>query len=240
MKYSSYNRESRSEARGKRRRTNLILNLLIGFVILLIIVVSSIIFLGGNDDNTSDKSVNKQTENKQDEDTEDIADNNKDKEDHQSKSKDETETNGEQTNNNETEQTDKEDKNKPSEQKVTPADKKDEVVTAGGENENVKNTIENPSWEPIGTVQTGEHTSVFDQDSVDWTEMIQAITYATGIDESNMTIWFLGNNGHNRAVGTISSKNQQEKYRVYIDWVDGKGWKPTKVEELVEIDKKTE
>ncbi|EAR63631.1 hypothetical protein B14911_06818, partial [Bacillus sp. NRRL B-14911] len=88
----------------------------------------------------------------------------------------------------------------------------------------------NPSWQPVGTSQTGEHTAVYE--GVDWNEMVQAITYATGIPESNMTIWFLGNNGPNQSVGTVSTKDQQEKYRVYIEWVDGQGWKPVKMEEL--------
>jgi hypothetical protein len=70
---------------------------------------------------------------------------------------------------------------------------------------------------------------------VDWQEMLQAISYATGVDQSNMTVWFLGNNGPNKSVGTISTKDQSEKYRVYIDWVDGQGWKPVKVEVLNEI-----
>lgn len=211
--------------------------MLIALVLLLIIIVSSIIFLGGNDDKTVDKKQDNQIENEQDSalsemedsDDESVVEDNKDKE--TSSSLEEEEGKEEQA----------EDSNeKSTAQNITPANKDDEVVTSGGENENVKRTIENPSWQPIGTSQVGEHTSVFDPESVDWTEMIQAITYATGVEESNMTIWFIGNNGHNRAVGTISSKDQQEKYRVFIDWVDGQGWKPTKVEELFEIDKKPE
>jgi len=241
---NSYNRESRSEMRGKRRRTNLILNMLIGLVLLLIIVVSSIIFLGGNDDTASDKKNNEQTENKQD--TKDsTSDSDKEKEENkENKSEDDVDKDtgsvDETDQKDENKQDEKSDENETTELNITPADEKEAVVTTGGENDNVKKTIENPSWKPIGTSQTGEHTSVFDKESVDWSEMIQAITYATGVEESNMTIWFLGNNGHNRAVGTISSKDTKEKYRVYIDWADGQGWKPTKVEELNEIENKQE
>ena len=237
MNYGSYNRESRSETRGKRRKTNLVLNMLIGLVVLLIIIVSSIIFLGGNDD-AADKKLDNQIENEQgssvsddvDKEEENIVEDEDDKESGSTKEEEQVQEG----------QSDSSDGKKPLAQNITPADKEDEVVTSGGENENVKSTIENPSWQPVGTTQEGEQTSVFNPDSVDWAEMIQAITYATGVEESNMTLWFLGNNGHNRAVGTISSKDQQGKYRVYIDWVDGKGWKPTKVEELFEIDKKPE
>ncbi len=238
LKYDSYNRKSRSDMRGKRRRTNLILNILIGVVLLLIIIVSSIIFFGGNDDNASDKKQDNQIESKQESAAGDDVD--RDEDDNIVEEEDkETAATTEEEQENEN-QSDESDENNSLTQNPTPADKEDEIVTSGGENENVKRTIENPSWQPIGTSQVGEHTSVFDPDSVDWAEMIQAITYATGVEENNMNIWFIGNNGHNRAIGTISSKDKQEKYRVFIDWVDGQGWKPTKVEELFEIEKKPE
>jgi Domain of unknown function (DUF1510) len=48
-----------------------------------------------------------------------------------------------------------------------------------------------------------------------------------------MTILFLGNNGENKSVGTVKQKGTQQEYRVYIEWVDDEGWKPTLVEEMV-------
>lgn len=64
--------------------------------------------------------------------------------------------------------------------------------------------------------------------------MLKAISYATGLDQNNLTVWFLGrdNSTANGSIGTVSAKNSKQKYRVYIKWVDGKGWEPTKVEEL--------
>ena len=109
--------------------------------------------------------------------------------------------------------------------------KDEEVVSEGGNNPDVKATIVNPAWEPVGTTQTGDHPSGV-YGGVDWDEMVQSITYATGIDQSNMTILFLGNNGTNKSVGTIKQKDTGQEYRVYIEWVDGEGWKPTSVEEL--------
>ena len=54
-----------------------------------------------------------------------------------------------------------------------------------------------------------------------------------------MTIWFLGNGGSpSTAVGTVSAKNDSKSYRVNLEWVDGSGWKPVKVQELVTNDKK--
>jgi hypothetical protein len=54
-----------------------------------------------------------------------------------------------------------------------------------------------------------------------------------------MTVWYLGNNNGNpnSSIGTVSTKDKQQTYRVYIEWIDGQGWKPTKVEKLVENDK---
>ncbi|KAB2338642.1 YrrS family protein [Cytobacillus depressus] len=236
-KYSSPSRDSRSESRGKRRKTNLILNLSIGFVLLLIVIVSATIFLGGNNDDTAGNQLEKQTEsaqnNKSDQTEKDNQSNEHENADEEKvDSTDSTDSSVENEDNTEQKQ---ESKNQSSEQQnPTPAKEEDAVVTTGGTEENVKKPIENPSWKPIGTSQAGEHTSVYDQNSVDWSEMSQAISYATGIGQDNMTIWFLGNNGHNKSVGTVSAKGQKEKYRVYIEWVDGQGWKPTKVEEINE------
>ncbi|MBY0123879.1 DUF1510 family protein [Bacillus sp. S/N-304-OC-R1] len=226
-------RESRSGSRGKRRKTNLILNLLIGLVILLIIIVSSVIFFGGsNNENTAgkanDKKDNQIQENESSSDDQSEIDNNNTDSDAQETAQTNIESEDQDSSDDTT-------NNSPEKQDPAPANEEDAVVTDGGEGDNVKKTIENSSWKPIGTSQAGEHTSVYDADSVDWAEMLQAISYATGISQDNMTVWFLGNNGHNKSVGTISSKDQQEKYRVYIEWVDGQGWKPTKVEEVDKV-----
>ncbi|USK53847.1 DUF1510 family protein [Cytobacillus solani] len=230
--YDSSSRESRSELRGKRRKTNLVLNMLIGLVILLIIFVSVKIFFGGNDENAAEKE--QKIESKQDEKDIDTEENKNSAID---ENKDEKQTESETENTDESEENSADTK-ADDEIDPIPANEEEAVVTEGGSNGNVKKTIENPSWNPIGTTQTGEHYAVYDKESVDWAEMLQAISYATGVDQSNMNVWFLGNNGFNKSVGTITTKDQKQIYRVYIDWVDGQGWKPTKVEELNEVEKK--
>jgi Domain of unknown function (DUF1510) len=52
-----------------------------------------------------------------------------------------------------------------------------------------------------------------------------------------MTVYWLGRDRSttNGSIGTVASKDNQQKYKVYLQWVDGQGWKPTKVEELAEI-----
>lgn len=102
-------------------------------------------------------------------------------------------------------------------------------------------TIEDPSSEDNDNSsiaseapkQTGvKHATSYDSKSQDWQEMLQAISTATRIDQSNMTVWFLGSDRSNPggSVGTVSEKtNGSQKYRVYLIW-DGSGYKATKVE----------
>ncbi|MGN7177344.1 YrrS family protein [Cytobacillus sp. SAFR-174] len=213
------NRESRFGKREKRKKTNIILNSLIALVIILIIVVSAKIFFGGNNNDQAlpaeeqTASESKQNEKNKEDKGNDIE---------QNKDKDE-------------EKADNESEEEEKEPEENAEEDKEQVVTEGGSGPDVEKTIENPAWKPVGTSQTGEHTAVYDQNHADWQEMLSAISYATGVDQGNMTVWFLGNNGPNSSVGTISTKDQSEKYRVYIDWVDGEGWKPSRVEVLNEI-----
>ncbi|MDQ0269546.1 YrrS family protein [Cytobacillus purgationiresistens] len=208
-----YNQSSRYDKRAKRKKTNIVLNGLIGLVILLIIVVSVIIFSGGNDNEAGSKNgVEKNEEQK-------------------GTNEEKQPVEEEETKNNEEEE--KDDSETTDESKDEGNIDDEEIVTEGGSDSNVIRTIENPAWEPVGTTQTGEHpTAVYDSNSVDWDEMLNAITHATGLDKSSMTVNFLGNNGPNRSIGTVFSPGKEQMYRVYIEWVDGQGWKPTKVEEL--------
>jgi cytoskeletal protein RodZ len=209
--------KSRFSQRTKKRKTNFILNSLIAIVLLLIIIVSANIFFG--DDDASSKEEQNQVENEK-------------KEDNSSKevgSKEDEKTQDSSTTDSES----KQDKTEAGDNDSSNNEDNGEVVTEGGTDSNVTKTIVNPGWEPVGTVQTGEHSNVYD--GVDWDEMVKAISYATGLPEENMTIKFLGNNGPNKSVGTVFSKDKTQIYRVYIEWVDNQGWKPTKVEELASI-----
>lgn len=213
--------QSRFNQRSKRRKTNLILNGLIGIVLVLIIVVSGVIFLGNDNKATTEKEQEQSIEasndvNEEEESSEEVtegADSEMDEGDSSSDSSSLSEESSEEASSNDNEET---------------------IVTEGGADSNVVRTIVNPNWEPVGTSQTGEHTSVYS--GVDWDEMVSAIEYATGLSEDNMTIKFLGNDGHNKSKGTVFSKDRTQIYRVSIEWVDGEGWKPTLVEELASIE----
>ncbi|WP_336989531.1 DUF1510 family protein [Bacillus infantis] len=225
--FEESNGSSRSGKRAKRRKTNIILNTLIGVVLLLIIIVSAAIFLGGNDDEAAEQapaSEKADPENNDKDNDNNTSDETAGQEEEADQAEDTAQDGGDAEN---------ADEDNGEEAEEDQDIEEDAEVTDGGSAPDVEKTIVNPSWQPVGTSQTGEHTAVYE--GVDWNEMVQAITYATGIPESNMTIWFLGNNGPNQSVGTVSTKDQQEKYRVYIEWVDGQGWKPVKMEELNSI-----
>jgi cytoskeletal protein RodZ len=217
---NDFHSSSRSSYRAKRKKTNIILNSLIVVVILLIAFVAYTIFLSGHDNASPKKNGDSQSLHKDKNDVKDQeADKNTDSEtaSEDSEQGDNTATDDSSVNENSDESTE---------------------ATTDSDSSDVQNTVENPDWEPAGTTQSGEHTANYDSNSSDWQEMLSAISSATGLEQSDMTVWFLGRdkNTTDGSVGTVSSKDKQKKFRVYIQWVDGQGWKPTKMEELSEID----
>jgi cytoskeletal protein RodZ len=213
--------QSRFNQRSKRRKTNLILNGLIGIVLVLIIVVSGIIFLGNDDKATTEK-----------EQVQGVEASSEVNEGEESMIKETKESSSDADE--EDSSTDSSASSDESSEETSSTDNEEAIVTEGGADSNVVRTIVNPNWKPIGTVQTGEHTNVYE--GVDWDEMVAAIGYATGLSKDNMTIKFLGNDGHNKSKGTVFSKDKTQIYRVSIEWVDGEGWKPTLVEELASVE----
>lgn len=105
-------------------------------------------------------------------------------------------------------------------------------VIVGDPSSNVIKEVIDPSWQPIGTTQSEPHVTTFNKNSVDWKEMLDAISYATKLEQSEMIVWYIGNGGSNKAIATISTRDQQKYYKVYIEWVEHQGWKPTKVQHL--------
>ncbi|MRX71355.1 DUF1510 family protein [Bacillus lacus] len=215
--------QSRYSSRDRRRKANVVLNILIGTVIVLILVVGSQLIRSGGDEQTSSNSeANPSTSDGSGETNEEAAVQPGD--DEEAEEGDAAETAGE-------------DSSQEEEETVEEAEGDplaEATVTDGDPNSDVDKVIENPSWQPVGTEQSGPHTAVYEKNSQDWAEMTRAISYATGIPEDNMTIWFLGNNGTpNDARGTVSPKNNAgEKYRVAITFVEGEGWMPVTVEKL--------
>ncbi|MET3194701.1 YrrS family protein [Bacillus sp. OAE603] len=91
----------------------------------------------------------------------------------------------------------------------------------------------NSTIAPETPEQTGmQHVTNYDSSSQDWQDMLQTISTSTGIDQNNMTVWFLGSDKSNPggSVGTVSAKEKgSQKYRVFLEW-NGTGYIATKIE----------
>lgn len=220
-------RRSRTEVHRKERKKNFILNLLIVIVFSLILIVGwNLLF--GHKDETRETAGDPETEEIRTEDKETEQADPEDNKDAQSAIVRE-------------EEKVEQDEESVQDQNDDEAGLEEEIVIEESDDPNVLKTVINPAWKPIGTVQTGEHVIQFDQNSVDWQEMVRAISYATGLPEEEMIVWFIGrdkSSTKDAAIGTVTPRDQRETYRVYIEWVDGQGWKPVKVEYLRENDKK--
>lgn len=208
----------------KQQKQNLILNISIAIVFILIISVGwSIIASPNNAKETAgdtnqltettikDKTANKQKDSKEKSEEKKAKENKEAKESEEKSSEEENETSPDE----------------------------EDVIKVNSNDPNVIEAKINPNWKPVGTSQTGEHITQYNQGSTDWQEMLKAISYATNVDVGNMTVLWIGNGGepNKNAVGTISTKDTGLIYRVYLDWVDGEGWKPTKLEQLKEFKK---
>lgn len=213
----------------KKNRSNSILNMMIGLVFTLILITGAFIFLDNGEDSAAEPEkveiatdTEQQTSEEEDSTTEDAA-KEQEKADAEADAKEETEA--------EAESAEKENK---------PEETEEGTVTVGGkitrEESNdpiVEETVINTSWEPVGTSQSGNHVSVYQKGSVDWNEKIKALSYATGLNESDMYIMMIKNGGGpQQSIGVVQSKDQSQKYRVHLEWVDSEGWKPVKMDVL--------
>jgi hypothetical protein len=236
---------SRSGRRKGRNRSNQLLNMLIGVVVLLIIIVAASIFLSDDSDEkdsaskveTSDLATNDddKTEDGSDNEIEEnnAVDENADQSENQSDSN-ENEGSGKTEDPATNKGTEKDDSEENSEDNT---DNPGTVTYVPSEDDVIAETVIDTSWQPIGTVQTGEHTSLYDGESVDWEEKKQALAYATGLPHDSMIFWKIKNGGGpQKSVGVVSSRDSEKKYRVYLEWVDEQGWKPVKMDVLNTLD----
>jgi cytoskeletal protein RodZ len=199
-------RNERYATRSEKRKQNRFLNIAIGLVILLIVVVVYNLFSGSDKETASTSSSETQqsqtnTVNKEDDNSSIEMESDKDDQ----KSDGQTEGDSDNQSDSEGDQ----------------ADSNADTPDGGGP--------EGP-WEPIGTSQSEPHQKTYDDQSQDWKEMVSALSYATGIPEDQMTIFWLGNGGGpDLSKGTVQSKVDKVKYDVQLQWIPEKGWKPTSV-----------
>lgn len=216
---------SRRQQLQKKKRANLLINSLLGIVGLLIII-TLVNLLSSNDQETASDTEAEQTEQQQP------------AEDEGQQEVESEDLAGSDAAEDQAEETEAEDSEASDTEASEDADKEEteEITTQPSDDPKVKETIVNSAWQPIGTSQTGNHVSSYEKGTADWNEKLQALQYATGLSPDNMITIFLGNGGSpQKAIGTVTSNDQSEKYRVYLEWVDGEGWKPTKMDVLNEL-----
>ncbi|PIC78496.1 hypothetical protein CSV74_02935 [Sporosarcina sp. P19] len=230
-----YSRTSRKKG-SKASKVNRALNISIGVVVFLIAVVA-IIFLTGDDDK-NEVAIDKPEQSTQSDaapiepivlDDEDEADK-PEAEDAESEEMDEPEVQAPEENNEVVNEVVEE-----PEAPVVEAPKKEQPKQDKPKKEaspdSGKKVVVNPDWKPIGTKQTGEHVSKYDGQSDDWYEKKKAISYATGMSEDQLYFERIQNGGSpQKSEGIVRSKDNSKKFKVYLEWVDGQGWKPVKME----------
>ncbi|MFS0575297.1 DUF1510 family protein [Sporosarcina sp. 179-K 3D1 HS] len=235
-------------SRKRRSKSNTILNMLIGLVVVLIIITASFIFTGNKDEQQAEPGEESVTTSDQEEldDQEETE-----LEDPSNEGDSEMPTNessspefaeepeGQSPDQNKDGMTPKQ------EEPAVELAKQDEAVEDHGgkvtyskpDDPIISETIINSSWKPIGTSQTGNHVSLYDGESVDWQEKKQAIAYSTGIPEESLIYWKIKNGGSpQKSIGIVSTKDKSKKYQVHLEWVDGAGWKPVKMDVLNTLD----
>ncbi|WP_155591697.1 YrrS family protein [Lysinibacillus cavernae] len=213
-------RSSRHLQPSRNKKFDKLLNVLIGVVVVLIIITATYVFKWQDD---ADQAV-------------------KDEPAQEEKSGDKEKEVDKEKEDGDKEPTKEEDKDlaveedKPSEEVSEPETSQEEQGTpeeSTSDNPIVDKVITNKNWQPTPTTQTGQHVSSYDDKSVDWAEKVATVTSATGIDQNNMIIWRMQNNGGpNSAIATVSTNDKSQMYRVSMEWVDNEGWMPVKVEQL--------
>ncbi|WP_404443910.1 YrrS family protein [Sutcliffiella horikoshii] len=210
----------------KRKKTNMILNILIGVVFIFIVVLASSLFFGKNDPATDrenqlatgEQELSETEENEAEQESEEGA-----------APKEEEETDADS----EAEESEEKDADKEKEEESNEADDSETEVSENSDDPNVIKTMTNPGWGPVGTTQSEPHTSVYEEGHVDWDEKLKAVEAATRLNSGDYTLYFLGNGGsEHSSVASIKNKSTGENFKVYLEWVTNKGWKPTKVEQV--------
>ncbi|CEI83841.1 MULTISPECIES: YrrS family protein [Oceanobacillus] len=235
--------QTRSNKFEKRRKnTNAITILSIAAGIVLVIFLAIWVF-GGGDDTTEEGTESDASENTSEEDNGEAGG-----EDDNGFLITDPESNEDEENNNES---DNEDANREEDNADEDEDADEDAANEEDENEEENeedNSYEDresaePSgddvaeaytgdWDPIGTEQEGDHNTDFSDGSSDRVEIKRAVSKVTGLSEDGMIEHWVGNNGPDKVIATVSDSSNSENYRVFLDWVDGEGWQPTQVEEL--------
>lgn len=231
---------SRINRKRRTSKSNQLLNVLIGLVVLLIIVVGAFIIIGPKDDKgndlATDENVEESTSNPTDSQESDSVDDESieivepDDEETESSTDQNAGLSADDSNDGDTESDSSTSSEGEEESSGT-------VTIVPSEDDFIQESVINTSWKPIGTEQTGVHESKYDGESIDWVEKQKALAYATGFEKDELIYWKIKNGGSpQKSIGIVSTKDKSEKFRVFLEWVDGQGWQPVKMDKLTTLD----
>ncbi len=212
------NKYSRVNKFEKRRKNTKLLSIMLVIGALLVIVLIGTFIFGGNDEAEEPNDKTNQTNEEQADKPGDSS------ADDESNTEEQNQSDDEESAADDSNENDSDNQNVETEQVET-------------DDENVVKAYTG-NWQPIGTEQQGPHTTNYNEGTQDRAEMEEAARVATGLEEGNMTTWWLERGGEQQVIATVSDNDETKTYRVYLTWVDNEGWQPTKVEELKENDQK--
>lgn len=210
---SDNNNETRKERYRSKSRSSMIVKLAVGLTGLIFVAVIFNYFLGGSaDDKNQVAGANDKNEFSMI------------KKNPSSESSSESVSQTEESSSQEDEKEKEKDKEKDKEEDL---DKKE----VESNDSNVKKAVV-ANWEPIGTKQSEPHVVVYDDGSQDRQEIKEAVSQATGVPANDMVENWIGNDGEQKVTSTITQNSTGHIYKVYLKWVENKGWKVNRVEEL--------
>ncbi|WP_406944439.1 DUF1510 family protein [Halobacillus sp. SY10] len=225
-KQSPYSRSGRYE---KKRRGTKMLTWLVGAGSVFMVLLIGLLVFGGEDQKGQAQETESQEVTKEDqgqnEDSQAEADENTDKND-----KDEKDKSGEDTE----EESDKQQVSIEKFEELKPIEDEKGLKIEKSDDPNVERVI-TKDWPVIPTEMetNGEHGITYQSGTQDYNELKQAIRSAVGLSEDNIIYWDVSNRGHpQKAKATVSDKNKTGYLRVHIDWIDGQGYKPVRLEVL--------
>ncbi|WP_373892884.1 DUF1510 family protein [Virgibacillus natechei] len=215
-------KHSRLNKHEKRRKNTKLISILLILGAILVIILLGMWIFGGNGEEEMDEQNEQSAETReQEENTESDTIVNEDDSPENDSSDEDAEK----------------EENEDQETKEEASEDDDEVETEQAEpsDDNVSEAYTG-NWDPVGTEQEGSHTTDYSDGSQDRIEIDQAASVATGLDESSMSTFWVGNGGDQQVIATVGNADQEEYYRVFLSWVDNEGWQPTTVEMLNELD----
>lgn len=233
---------SRMNRKKRRNKGNQLLNIMIGLVVVSILIVGAFIIIGGKNDDGKELATEQETNDTDDSlnvekpTNEDNTDSSSDADESTGDSdEDNNSTDQESDDNTENGSTDSSDSQ--NNENEVDSENPGTVTIVPSDDSIIEETIINTAWKPVGTEQTGPHESKYDGQSVDWNEKKKAASYATGFAEGELIFWKIKNGGGpQKSVAIVSTKDKSKKYRVFLEWVDEKGWQPVKMDKLTTLD----